>query len=415
MILESTFAEQEEVMPAGFEEQKAVMPAEFAGVYPLGTGGDGREIELQRGETSLQWRYVGDETWTDLVSIEELTGPTGPQGEKGATGPQGPQGEKGATGPQGPQGEKGATGPQGPQGEKGATGPQGPQGEKGATGATGPAGPAGSDATVTSANITKALGYTPADQSDVSNLSEEIGNLKIEIPVKGVHYWTEADQEEIVQQVITALGTPVFGRVDADKNIILTGDLTDGTYTYWYEDAAGNQVVIGTHTVGGASRPIGVNLIPLSINTDGTPFVGDNGEVGYRVGYRLNSTGGTTAKANISHTGYMPVETGDTITFANMTFSVNTPDQTYQYVHFYDENFVFLSCFNANEVKPASGVTEKAGIVDSAVVAYGTTAFSPDRQVNYITRFRIVQEGAKYMRVSCHDVNASADIRVLAQ
>ena len=50
-------------------------------------------------------------------------GPTGPQGEVGATGPTGPQGEIGATGPTGPQGEIGATGPTGPQGEIGATGP----------------------------------------------------------------------------------------------------------------------------------------------------------------------------------------------------------------------------------------------------------------------------------------------------
>ena len=39
-------------------------------------------------------------------------------------------------------------------------------------------GPPGSDATVTTANITKALGYTPAKQDDVSKLSDEIADLK---------------------------------------------------------------------------------------------------------------------------------------------------------------------------------------------------------------------------------------------
>lgn len=43
-----------------------------------------------------------------------------------------------------------------------AKGEKGDKGDKGDTGATGPAGPAGSDASVTAANITAALGYAPA-------------------------------------------------------------------------------------------------------------------------------------------------------------------------------------------------------------------------------------------------------------
>jgi len=73
-------------------------------------------------------------------------GPTGPQGNTGATGPIGPQGNTGATGSSGPQGNTGATGPIGPQGNTGATGPIGPQGNTGATGPqgnTGPTGPSG--------------------------------------------------------------------------------------------------------------------------------------------------------------------------------------------------------------------------------------------------------------------------------
>lgn len=39
-------------------------------------GTDGREIELQKTATHIQWRYVGD-TWVDLISIAEITGPAG--------------------------------------------------------------------------------------------------------------------------------------------------------------------------------------------------------------------------------------------------------------------------------------------------------------------------------------------------
>lgn len=68
------------------------------------------------------------------------------------------------------------------------------------------------------------------------------------IPEKGVDYWTEADQESIVQQVIAALGTPVFGTVDENNNIILSGELASGTYTVKYEDAEGNTTDIGSLT-----------------------------------------------------------------------------------------------------------------------------------------------------------------------
>lgn len=68
----------------------------------------------------------------------------------------------GATGPKGDTGETGATGPQGPKGDTGETGPQGPSGAAGADGKT---------------------------------------------PVKGTDYWTEADKQEIVDEVVAELNT----------------------------------------------------------------------------------------------------------------------------------------------------------------------------------------------------------------
>lgn len=86
----------------------------------------------------------------------------------------------------------------------------------------------------------------PIQNKVVTEKFEEIENIindiEISIPVKGRDFWTPADQESIVQQVITALGTPVFGTVDADKNITLTGTLTDGTYKLWFEDSTSGKV-----------------------------------------------------------------------------------------------------------------------------------------------------------------------------
>lgn len=94
-------------------------------------------------------------TITDKAGTTTATVTNGKDGKDGATGPQGPKGD---TGEQGPKGDTGATGPQG---EKGETGPQGPQG------------PAGSDATVTSASITAALGYTPANPSSIPTVTND--------------------------------------------------------------------------------------------------------------------------------------------------------------------------------------------------------------------------------------------------
>lgn len=40
-------------------------------------GGDGAEVELQKGATHIQWRYVGEATWTNLIALADLKGDTG--------------------------------------------------------------------------------------------------------------------------------------------------------------------------------------------------------------------------------------------------------------------------------------------------------------------------------------------------
>lgn len=80
-------------------------------------------------------------------------------------------------------------------------------------------------------------------------------------PVKGTDYWTDADQESIVQQVISTLQTPVFGRVEDGNIIVLTGELADGTYTIAYEDAEGNATEIGT--LEKAPKPLYTNILTV--------------------------------------------------------------------------------------------------------------------------------------------------------
>ena len=143
------------------------------------------------------------ENEASLYIVKGPAGPMGPQGLQGAIGPEGPQGEVGPQGPVGPEGPKGAdgtmtfedltpeqkaslkgdkgdkgdtgaAGPQGepgPKGDKGDPGPQGPKGDTGETGAQGPKGEPGTNGTT---------------------------------PVKGVDYWTAADQTSIINQLKSA-------------------------------------------------------------------------------------------------------------------------------------------------------------------------------------------------------------------
>lgn len=130
-----------------------------------------------------------------------------------ADGVVGIKGEKGDTGPQGPQGEKGDTGPQGPQGEKGDTGPQGPKGDTGAQG------PAGSDATVTSATITAALGYTPAKASDIPTALKNPYPLSFTGAVKGSY----DGSSPLVLDIPAASGNTSYTNLfdpDAEGNIL---------------------------------------------------------------------------------------------------------------------------------------------------------------------------------------------------
>lgn len=118
------------------------------------------------------------------------------KGEQGIQGIQGEKGDKGDKGEQGIQGEKGIQGIQGVKGDKGEKGDKGDTGEKGAKG--------------------------------------------------DPYILTEADKAEITRMIIESLGgNPVFGYVDANNNIIVSGNLADGTYNVKYEMEDGSIVGIG--------------------------------------------------------------------------------------------------------------------------------------------------------------------------
>ena len=143
------------------------------------------------------------ENEASLYIVKGETGPAGPQGLPGEVGPVGPQGETGPQGPVGPVGPKGADGTmtfedltpeqkaslKGDKGDTGAAGPQGEPGPKGDKGDPGPQGPKG-DTGETGAQGPQGLQGEPGTNGTT--------------PVKGVDYWTAADQTSIINQLKTA-------------------------------------------------------------------------------------------------------------------------------------------------------------------------------------------------------------------
>ena len=281
----------------------------------------------------------GDKGDTGAKGDKGDKGDTGEQGPQGIQGEQGPKGDTGATGPQGPKGDTGPQGIQGVQGPKGDTGATGAQGPKGDTGATGPQGPKGDTGSA------GAAGYTP---------------------IAGVDYNTAADQEAIVQQVIAALGTPVFGTVDIDKNITLSIDhLADGTYKLGYEDKDGHWVELCTMNKTG--EPTYTNRLPKAINADGTPY---NGGKGWKTNARLGSDGSesTSNATGLEVIGFIPVSFGDTLYFKNVTLIWNGDNADKSYCAVYDSGFNFIARWRADGGSASGFVFDENNNIKSVLI-----------------------------------------------
>lgn len=137
-----------------------------------GGGADAREIELQKSDTAIQWRYAGETQWRDLVLLEDMKGAKGDTGEQGPPGADGAPGADGQPGPDGAPGTDGITPTIGGNGNWyiGDTDTGKPsRGEAGAPGVDGQDGANGEDGRgITSVTI-KADGHLQIDYSDGTN------------------------------------------------------------------------------------------------------------------------------------------------------------------------------------------------------------------------------------------------------
>jgi len=67
-------------------------------IIPIPGGIDGREVELSVVDNYIVWRYVGETVWNNLISITSITGPAGADGSDGLPGAVGAPGAAGSDG-----------------------------------------------------------------------------------------------------------------------------------------------------------------------------------------------------------------------------------------------------------------------------------------------------------------------------
>ena len=283
-------------------------------------------------------------TFSDGKTITIKNGKTGSQGPAGADGA---KGDKGDTGAQGPKGDKGDTGPKGADGDdyvltdadKTAIAELASQMMEVPEGGSGTRGPGILQVSTTPSSYTTATGgQNPAKRMKLATIMSEASVSEVLVgdairhsyylypiyyvdatyaytksgvsirgasgsagsagkdgtdgqdgytPVRGTDYWTTADQDAIIQQVIAAMGGSVFGSVDANNNIILTGILADGTYTIKYENEDGTVTEIGTIEVG--AEPLPTSGYAEMTWYDGVKLDKTNGSEGTGTGYCASS------------------------------------------------------------------------------------------------------------------------------
>ena len=131
---------------------------------------------------------------------------------------------------------------------------------------------------------------------------------------------TEADKSDIARMVIESLGgNPVFGYVDENNNIIVSGKLADGTYSVKYEMEDGTTIDIGNLEFdSNVYYSVTNNLTNCTNSNSTTQAIAGNSytaTISAKSGYELSSISVTMGGTDITSTAV----NGGNINIANVT------------------------------------------------------------------------------------------------
>lgn len=198
--------------------------------------------------------------------------------------------------------------------------------------------------------------------------------------------------------------------ISANSGYELPDAITVSGASYTWDKSTGTVVLsnptgnVTVTVVAVVVKPKYDNQIPLSIKSDGSQYVGDNGEDGYRVAYRLNSSGAEVAVASgsVNVTGFIPVKKGDTVYLDGPEISLTATGShnDYTYLQFYNSSFTHELGGKGTQLGSISYVinniiTDANGFITSFYIEDRYNDFTPG-----------------YMRISAKGVNANAVITV---
>lgn len=110
--------------------------------------------------------------------------------------------------------------------------------------------------------------------------------------------------------------TPLYPEGETvDECLAWLSDNGDQSKTYLLPDGFLYQYKKTVVDVG----PTYTNQLKNAINSDGTPYIGDDGEIGYDTGRRLNSSGVESTPSDYCLAGFIPVKANDIIRMKNIT------------------------------------------------------------------------------------------------
>lgn len=197
----------------------------------------------------------------------------------------------------------------------------------------------------------------------------------------GGYTLTEADKAEIAVMVIESLGgNPLFGYVDENNNIIVSGNLPDGAYSVKYEMADGSAVTIGDLVLDtNVYYSVTKNLTQCDISNSATKAVAGesySATITAKDGYELKSVSVTMGGQSVS-------VSGGNISIANVTGNIVITAVAEEIKAAEPTNFAEYNATNTTDwsiwINNARAGSDGAYRSDSYTDGYGTPAVS-----NYI-------------------------------
>lgn len=169
----------------------------------------------------------------------------------------------------------------------------------------------------------------------------------------------------------------------ANSGYELPDTITVSGASYTWDESTGTIVLsnptgnVTVTVVAVAAKPNYTNMIPLSINSDKTPY---NGGQGWKTGYRLNSSGTEAAATGFSVTGFIPVKTKDVVYFKNINY-VPGSNSTGSYLAVYNTSFTKIASVRSDQIADAAYLfkpytTDANGNLTSVTLADGSQNYA---------------------------------------